>query len=155
MATSTVAGTATSGSGLTRRRLLGGLGVLPAMPFGRGLAQSAAGGEPRRLKLYNIHTGEHFDGEYHDGRRYLLDALAALDWFLRDHHADATAIMDMDVLDEDPAVPAHGVGGTLTAVEGENNDTVLVTFAQNMSPWKLLTWRSTRSPRPAVARSSI
>jgi len=73
--------------------------MLPAMPFGRGLAQSTAGGEPRRLKLYNIHTGEHFDGEYHDGRRYLLDALAALDWFLRDHHADATAIMDMDVLD--------------------------------------------------------
>ncbi|MEQ9815195.1 MAG: DUF882 domain-containing protein [Azospirillaceae bacterium] len=83
----------------SRRRVLAGLACLPAISLHPSHAQEGGGGAPRSLKLYNLHTGERFDGEYHDGRRYLLDALAALDWFLRDHHADEAAIMDIDVLD--------------------------------------------------------
>jgi uncharacterized protein YcbK (DUF882 family) len=82
---------------LSRRSLIAagaGLALAPtSMP---ALAQA---GEPRLVKMVNLHTGERFEDIYHDGRRYLLDALDTLDWFLRDHHADTAFIMDMGTID--------------------------------------------------------
>jgi len=46
--------------------------------------------------------------------------------------------MDMDIADEVSAVPAQDGGGVLTALEGEDNDRILVSFGQEMNPWKLL-----------------
>src|SRR5579864_2064035 len=37
------------------------------------------------LLLYNTHTGDRIDIVYHQGDQYLPDALAKLDYFLRDH----------------------------------------------------------------------
>lgn len=82
----------------TSRRML--LAAAPALA-GAALwpARPARAGEPRHVKLINVHTAERFDGVYHDGERYDLDALATLDWVLRDHHADTAFIMDMDTID--------------------------------------------------------
>lgn len=82
-----------------RRRLLAAAAAAPlALGAGPAAADPPAG-PPRSLDLHNLHTGERFTGEYHDGSRYLLDALAALDWLLRDHREDRAAIIDMDLFD--------------------------------------------------------
>lgn len=82
---------------LSRRALIA---AGPGLALGLG-ARSAwsQATEPRHVKMINHHTGERFDDVYHDGQRYLLDALERLDWFLRDHHADTAFIMDMDTVD--------------------------------------------------------
>jgi uncharacterized protein YcbK (DUF882 family) len=41
--------------------------------------------EQYHLRLYHLHTGEHIDVVYRIGERYLPDAVAQLDRFLRDH----------------------------------------------------------------------
>jgi uncharacterized protein YcbK (DUF882 family) len=41
--------------------------------------------EQYRLRLYHLHTGERIDVVYRIGDRYLPDAVAQLDRFLRDH----------------------------------------------------------------------
>jgi uncharacterized protein YcbK (DUF882 family) len=41
--------------------------------------------EEYRLRLYHLHTGERIDVVYRIGDRYLPDAVARLDRFLRDH----------------------------------------------------------------------
>ncbi|MFT5051060.1 MAG: hypothetical protein ACI8QZ_002467 [Chlamydiales bacterium] len=46
--------------------------------------------------------------------------------------------MSMDIADEVVSVPAQDGGGVITALEGEDNDRILVSFGQEMSPWKLL-----------------
>lgn len=76
---------------LSRRSLLAAALLAPAA----GLAAA----EPRSLRLYQVHTGEHWDGEYHDGTDYLPDALEPLDWFLRDHHMNVSYPMDPGVYD--------------------------------------------------------
>ena len=52
--------------------------------------QAATGDAPSnleqyRLRLYHLHTGQHIDVVYRVGNRYLPDAVAQLDQFLRDH----------------------------------------------------------------------
>jgi uncharacterized protein YcbK (DUF882 family) len=52
--------------------------------------QATAGDAPSnldqyRLRLYHLHTGQHIDVVYRVGDRYLPDAVAQLDQFLRDH----------------------------------------------------------------------
>lgn len=46
---------------------------------------AAAGPQQYRLHLYHLHTGERIDVVYRVGDRYLPDAVAQLDRFLRDH----------------------------------------------------------------------
>jgi uncharacterized protein YcbK (DUF882 family) len=42
-------------------------------------------GKEHALLLYNTHTGERIDIVYRHGDQYVVDALAKLDYFLRDH----------------------------------------------------------------------
>jgi len=42
-------------------------------------------GPDRRLAFYNTHTGERLEIVYRRGDQYIADALAKLDYFLRDH----------------------------------------------------------------------
>jgi uncharacterized protein YcbK (DUF882 family) len=42
-------------------------------------------GQDHRLQLFNTHTGERLDIVYRRGEQYIPDALAKLDYFLRDH----------------------------------------------------------------------
>src|SRR5713101_3396176 len=44
----------------------------------------------RRLKLFNAHTGESFNGPYRDEGGPSTSAGAELAEFLRDHHSDST-----------------------------------------------------------------
>lgn len=94
----------TSGPPLARRGLLrlalgAGIGAVTAV---RGTGAAAApipAPEPqRRLRLHNTVTGESFDDLYWDGGRPVPDALARIDWLLRDHHCDRCARMDLELL---------------------------------------------------------
>lgn len=55
--------------------------------------------EQYRLRLYHLHTGEHIDVVYRVGNRYLPDAVAQLDHFLRDHRTGD--VKDYDVKEFD------------------------------------------------------
>jgi uncharacterized protein YcbK (DUF882 family) len=52
----------------------------PAQP-----AVTVQQGSEHRLVLYNTHTAERIDIVYRSGERYVPEALAKLDYFLRDH----------------------------------------------------------------------
>lgn len=80
---------------LRRRDLLlaAGLSVIV-----RGAA-AALPGTPRRLRLYNAHTRETFDGPYRDVDGPIASAMADLAMVLRDHHANKTGPLDVQTLD--------------------------------------------------------
>ena len=54
---------------------------------------------PRRLKLFNAHTGESFDGPYRDEHGSSTSAAAELAKFLRDHHSGTISPIDVGVID--------------------------------------------------------
>jgi uncharacterized protein YcbK (DUF882 family) len=51
------------------------------------------------LRLYHTHSGEHIDIVYRRGDRYLEEAEAQLDYFLRDHRTGAVKHYDPHVFD--------------------------------------------------------
>jgi uncharacterized protein YcbK (DUF882 family) len=53
----------------------------------------------RRLKLYNTHTGERFDGAYRDDRGPVAPAMEELSYLLRDHRSGERIAIDVGVLD--------------------------------------------------------
>ncbi|HYG88977.1 MAG TPA: DUF882 domain-containing protein [Azospirillum sp.] len=52
----------------------------------------------RRLRLYNTVTGESFDDVYWSEGRGLVEALARIDWLLRDPFADRCKPIDLELL---------------------------------------------------------
>ena len=52
-----------------------------------------------RLRLYHTHTQERIDIVYRKGDTYLPDAIARLDWFLRDHRTEQVHPYDPRVFD--------------------------------------------------------
>lgn len=93
-----------SGPSLARRGLLrmvlgAGIGAVVAMPATAAVAAPIpAPGPQRRLRLHNTVTGESFDDLYWEGGRPVPEALARIDWLLRDHHCDSSARMDLALL---------------------------------------------------------
>ena len=82
---------------MDRRLFLGLAGGLLAT---RAPARAAPTPEPlRRLRLYNPHTGENFDGPYRDALGPLPVAMHELSQFLRDFHSGETIAMDVAVID--------------------------------------------------------
>src|SRR5574337_846398 len=69
-------------------------GMLPA-----ARAASAGATSARELSMFNTHTSEHIDTVYALDRRYLPDALASLDVFLRDHYSGTVGRMDPRLFD--------------------------------------------------------
>jgi uncharacterized protein YcbK (DUF882 family) len=69
----------------------------------------------RRLKLFNAHTGESFDGPYRDDVGPIALAMEELSFFLRDHHSGVRIAIDVAVLDFLAAV-MDGVGATQATV---------------------------------------
>lgn len=55
---------------------------------GGSIAGISVKGEQFRLKLHHLHTGESIDVVYRIGNTYLPEALAKLDYFLRDHRTN-------------------------------------------------------------------
>ena len=53
----------------------------------------------RRLRLFNAHTGESFDGPYRDDRGPIALAMDELSSLLRDHHSGARIDIDVGVVD--------------------------------------------------------
>jgi uncharacterized protein YcbK (DUF882 family) len=83
---------------MDRRAFLGAAGWL-VVPWGARAAFRAPAPEVRRLKLFNAHTGENFDGAYRDERGPSASAGAELAEFLRDYHSGARATIDLGVID--------------------------------------------------------
>ena len=69
----------------------------------------------RRLSLYNVHTGESFDGPYRDALGPIGLAMDELSHFLRDHHSGQRIAIDVGVLDFLAAV-MQAVGATRAMV---------------------------------------
>jgi uncharacterized protein YcbK (DUF882 family) len=69
----------------------------------------------RRLKLFNAHTGESFDGPYRDDLGPIELAMDELSHFLRDHHSGERIAIDVGVVDFLTAV-LDGVGATQATV---------------------------------------
>src|ERR1700733_6784268 len=72
------------------------------------------------LRLYNTHTGERIDIVYRRGEQYIPNALAKLDYFLRDHQTNDVRRFDprlYDILSDLTAAVGHP-GGELDVVCG-------------------------------------
>jgi uncharacterized protein YcbK (DUF882 family) len=83
---------------ISRRVVLGAIGLVAAGPSARA-AMRPPPPQSRRLKLYNAHTGEIFDGLYRDSNGVVSSAAADLSAFFRDHHSGVAAPMDIRVID--------------------------------------------------------
>jgi uncharacterized protein YcbK (DUF882 family) len=70
--------------------LLGVSGVSRAKDAG----DISGAGEQYRLRLHHLHTGENIDVVYRVGNTYLPDAIAKLNYFLRDHRTQTESSYD-------------------------------------------------------------
>lgn len=84
-------------SSMYRRRFLAVVGGLLVAP--RPLLASPAVAPLRRLRLFNAHTRETFDGPFRDDMGPIAVALAELSDFLRDHYSGEKTAIDVAVLD--------------------------------------------------------
>ncbi len=75
-------------------RTAAGLSLLGAFPF-----PAFANSGSRELEFLHTHTGERLRLEYHDGHRYLDDALAEANHFLRDFRTGDLHSMDPRLFD--------------------------------------------------------
>jgi uncharacterized protein YcbK (DUF882 family) len=87
---------------ISRRSVLGGavlLGAAMALP-GRSLAALKADGSSKRsLVLHNLHTDEHLEVTYWARGAYRRDALAQIDWIMRDHRTNEVVAIDRGLID--------------------------------------------------------
>ncbi len=84
----------------SRRGFLRRLGrAVPAAFLLGAMGQAVAGVPMRSLRLHHLHTGEKLSVVYYANRRYLPDALAAIDHLLRDFRTDAEHRIDRNLLD--------------------------------------------------------
>ena len=87
---------------ISRRSILGGavlLGAAVALP-GRSLAALKSDGSSKRsLVLHNLHTDEHLEVTYWARGAYRRDALAQIDWIMRDHRTDEVVAIDRSLID--------------------------------------------------------
>ncbi|HLK86745.1 MAG TPA: DUF882 domain-containing protein [Candidatus Binataceae bacterium] len=85
-----------------RRRFLRMAGMVAAAaslaPAG-ALAMITAPATPRRLKFYNLHTGEQLDIVYFEKGRYIPQALAEIDFILRDYRQNVVKPIHPRLLD--------------------------------------------------------
>jgi uncharacterized protein YcbK (DUF882 family) len=94
-----------------------------ARPQSRGVSSEqppSRAGQEHSLLLYNTHTGERIDIVYRRGEQYSPDALAKLDYFLRDHQTNDVRRFDprlYDILSDLTAAVGH-TGGELDIVCG-------------------------------------
>src|SRR5580692_5719162 len=76
------------------------LAAAACVTLGSRRAGTAAAPPPlRRLKLFNQHTGENFDGPYRDDQGPIASAMDELAHFLRDFHSGQQIAVEVGVLD--------------------------------------------------------
>jgi uncharacterized protein YcbK (DUF882 family) len=78
-------------------------------------ARASLAPPPQRLRLFNAHTRESFDGPYRDDHGPIAAAMQDLSHFLRDFHSGEQIAMDVGVLDFLSAVMA-AVGATRATI---------------------------------------
>jgi uncharacterized protein YcbK (DUF882 family) len=83
---------------MDRRAFIGAAGWVVA-PWSAWAAYRPPPPATRRLKLFNAHTGESFDGLYRDEHGPSTSAAAELAELLRDHHSGTIAPIDVGVID--------------------------------------------------------
>ncbi len=88
----------------SRRTFLQGSILIPAAIYSvPALAlppdSMAARPESRRLNLANMHTDELLDVVYWENGRYIDDHVGQLNYFMRDHRAKKSMLMDKDLYD--------------------------------------------------------
>jgi uncharacterized protein YcbK (DUF882 family) len=86
-----MAGLAAAGTGLAAADAA----LLPA----NALAMLTAPATPRRLKFYNLHTGEQLDIVYFENGRYVPQALVEVDYILRDYRQNVVKQIHPALLD--------------------------------------------------------
>jgi uncharacterized protein YcbK (DUF882 family) len=74
------------------------LSVLPSA-LHAALPSNLAPTEPRKLALYNIHTGEFLETCYHDGIDYRPGSLRRINYLLRDYRTGDVVPIDKTLLD--------------------------------------------------------
>ena len=110
------------GKGL-RRRWIGSALVCLLAPLGASAQSSAVRAqesEEHRLRLFHTHTGERIDIIYRRGDTYLHDAIAKLDFFLRDFRTGDVRHFDPRLYDtlEDLTIAVGHPGAEIDIVCG-------------------------------------
>ena len=96
------------------------LAVAPVGARAQAHEASSSQGQVHRLRLFNTHTGERIDIVYRRGELYISDALAKLDYFLRDHRTGDVRHFDprlYDILSDLTSSVGHP-GGEIDIVCG-------------------------------------
>lgn len=87
---------------VSRRSMLASaalLGAAMALPGRAGAALNSTDSSKRSLALHNLHTDEHLEVTYWARGAYRPDALAQIDWIMRDHHTDEVLSIDRRLVD--------------------------------------------------------
>ncbi len=94
-----------------------GLAITSSLASAKVMNQPVAG--ERKLRLYNLHTGESLSATYWADGEYVDQELAAIDHVLRDHRADESVHMDHALLDQINTLQQHlGHSGTIEIISG-------------------------------------
>jgi uncharacterized protein YcbK (DUF882 family) len=106
-----------------RRLGLAGAILLALAPVGaraQSHEASSSQSQDHRLRLFNTHTGERIDIVYRRGEQYISDALAELDYFLRDHRTGDVRHFDPRLYDilSDLTLSVGHPGGEIDIVCG-------------------------------------
>ncbi len=94
--------TGKSSSGMTRRALLGAFAatsVAAAPTFASAAGFLRGAGDIRRIKMYSGRTGERIDMIYWIEGQYIKDAVAEVNYFMRDWRTDGVKSIDLRTVD--------------------------------------------------------
>ncbi|MFK7746229.1 MAG: YcbK family protein [Roseobacter sp.] len=89
-------------TGFTRRALLGAFAataVTAAPTFANAAGFLRGGGDIRRIRMYSGRTGERIDTIYWIEGKYVPDAVAEINHFMRDWRTDGIKSMDLRTID--------------------------------------------------------
>ena len=117
--------------------------ILLVAPLGQA-TESATSTREYRLRFYHTHTGERLDVVYRRGDRYIPEALAELDHYLRDHRTGEVRHFDPHLFD---------LLSDLTASLGDSGGEIDVICGYRTA-WSNEFLR-TRNPHTGVARHSL
>ena len=89
-------------------------------PLGYGTDSRAQSEREYRLRFYHTHTGERLDVVYRRGDKYIPEALAELDHYLRDHRTGDVRHFDPRLFDllYDLTASLHDSGGEIDVICG-------------------------------------
>ncbi len=107
---------------ISRRRFVRMAGLAAAgaaLAPAAALAALSAPHAPRRLRFFNLHTGERLDAVYYENGGYVGQALGEINHILRDFRQNAIKPIHPQLLDLVVAIRRHlGVDGEIDVISG-------------------------------------